>query len=190
MHIRILVAITALSLPLSGCWTGNDFYDQSNSEAAVPAGKYKIVNREGPISSGDIADFGKQLTLSYDKTGLATVTVSEDGSDSAARLFKLGDKPGLYVVQADMGAPLPGIGSSLYGLLQVMPGGYQIAVPRCDQKRAAFWDRAIVSGLLVGKPVCKFSSRANFEAAMLDYAKDPISWTEYRQVTKRPKKPQ
>jgi hypothetical protein len=184
--MRVLVLLSLL-LPLSGCWTGNGFYDASESVAAIPAGKYKIVDVQGPITSGDSADYGKRIKISYDSTGLATVDNDQDGDSSEARLIKLGPNPGLYLVQADLGAALPRVGSSLYALVQIVPGGYQIAVPRCDQKRAAFWDRAIVSGLLVGKTVCKFSNRANFEAAMLDYAKDPIAWTEYQQVIKRPK---
>jgi hypothetical protein len=177
-----------MTLSLGGCWTGDNFYAASESEAAVPAGKYRIVDYGGPVSNADNADFGKFIKISYNKDGLASVDAEDAGDTSEARLFKLGPNPGLYVVQADLGAPLLSVGSSLYALVNVIPGGYQIAVPRCDQKRASIWDRAITSGILVGKPVCKFSNRTDFEAAMLDYAKDPITWTEYQRVEKRSKK--
>jgi hypothetical protein len=178
-----------LMLTLSGCWTGDEFYKASESETAIPPGKYDIVYVSGTLTSGDISDFGKRLKISYDANGRAIIDNSEDGGTSEATLIKLGTAPGLYIVQADFGATIPKLGSSLYGLIQLVPGGYQIAVPRCDQKRAAIWDRAIITGLTVGKPVCKFSNRASFETAMLEYAKDPIKWTEYRRVVKKSKKP-
>jgi hypothetical protein len=43
----------------------------------------------------------------------------------------------------------------------------------------------VASGLLVGKPVCRFDNRADLEEALLRYAEDPIRWTEYRAVEKR-----
>jgi hypothetical protein len=176
------LAIIALSLSLSGCWSGDGFYASSESVAAIPAGKYRVYDVRGPRSKSEEASFGERIKIKYNADGTALVEGVEAGDSANSTLVKLGTQPGLYIVQADLGAPIPKIGSSLYALVNLTPNGYQIAVPRCDQKRAAFWDRAIVSGLLVGKPFCKFSNRADFEKAMLDYAKDPISWTEYRRV--------
>jgi hypothetical protein len=176
------LAIIALSLCVSGCWSGDGFYASSESVAAIPAGKYRVYDVRGPRSKSEEASFGERIKIKYNADGTALVEGVEAGDSANSKLVKLGTQPGLYIVQADLGAPIPKIGSSLYALVNLTPNGYQIAVPRCDQKRAAFWDRAIVSGLLVGKPFCKFSNRADFEKAMLDYAKDPISWTEYRRV--------
>jgi hypothetical protein len=179
------LALIALILPLSGCWSGDSFYAISESVAAIPAGKYAVYNIHGPRSKDDEATSNERIKISYTADGHAVLEGNDSGDTNSAILAKLGPKPGLYVVQTDLGAPLPKIGSSVYALVNLTPDGYQLSIPRCDQKRAAFWDRAIVSGLLVGKPVCKFSSRATLEAALLDYAKDPIGWTEYRLVKKR-----
>jgi hypothetical protein len=176
------LALTAVILSASGCWSGNGFYTASESVAAIPAGKYAVYHIHGPRSKSDDLSYGDRIKISYNANGTATVEGTEGGDSDNSILVKLGDQPGVYVVQADLGAPVPKIGSSLYALVNLTPEGYQITVPRCDQKRAAFWDKAIVSGLLVGKPFCKFSNRADFETAMLDYAKNPIGWTEYRRV--------
>lgn len=176
-----LLYIAALSFTLSGCWSGPGFYTLSESEAAIPAGKYEAIHtydnqvaEEGP--------FGNALTISYTPDGQAVVK-SLDGDDSTnSTLVKLGDDPGIYVVQANLGAAIPKVGSAIYGLVELLPNGYRIAMPKCDQRRLAQWDRVIVSGLLVGKPICRFSSRDGFESAMLEYAKNPVGWTEYRRV--------
>jgi hypothetical protein len=187
MRKLALVALIALALPLAGCWGGDSFYATSEGVAAIPAGKYAVYNIHGPRSKDDEATSNERIKISYTADGHAVVDGNDSGDTNTGILVKLGEKPGLYVVQADLGAPLPKIGSAVYALVNLTTDGYQLSIPRCDQKRAAFWDRAIVSGLLVGKPVCKFSSRAGLEAALLDYAKDPIGWTEYRRVNKRGK---
>lgn len=187
MHRFILLA---LIVPLSGCWSGDSFYTASEGVAAIPAGKYRVYDSYNPTvtrykTEREDNEFAERLTISYGDDGRAIVEGVDGSESSNSTLVKLGDQPGLYVVQADFGASIPKIGSSLYALINLTPNGYQIAIPKCDQKRAKFYDRAIISGLLVGKPVCKFNSRAEFETAMLDYAKDPISWTEYRRVRRR-----
>jgi hypothetical protein len=182
----------ALIMPLSGCWSGDSFYAASEGVAAIPAGKYRVYNTYDPTATRiDIErqdrEFAERLTISYGDDNRAIVEGLEGGESNNSTLVKLGDQPGLYVVQADFGASIQKIGSSIYALVNLTPNGYLLAVPKCDQKRAKFYDRAIVSGLLVGKPVCKFNTRGELETAMLDYAKDPISWTEYRRVKKRQK---
>lgn len=179
------LALLLLVLPLSGCWSGENFYALSESIPAIPAGKYDIVYSNDPNDQRDETLYSDRIKISYDNDGRAVVDGTEAGDSNSAILVKLGEQPNLYVVQSDLGASIPKVGSSLYALINVKPDGYQIAVPRCDQKRAGFYDRAVVSGVLVGKPVCKFENREDFETAMLDYAKDPISWTEYRRVRKR-----
>lgn len=182
---RFAILTPALGLLLSGCWTGDSFYSRSESVAAIPAGQYKVVRLHGPIEGSDNDILGQRLRVSYDKDGRAHVENMGQNDESESILIKLGNQPGLYVAQAEFGPERTKYGSAAYALVNLTPDGYQIAVPRCDQKRAALWDRAVVSGLLVGKPVCKFSNRAALEAALQDYAKDPISWTEYRRVGKR-----
>jgi hypothetical protein len=174
-----------LILPLSGCWSGDNFYAVSEGVAAIPAGKYEVIDTYDPTSARDDTIYAERIKISYTKDGGVIVDGIEGGESSNSTLVKLGDQPGLYVVQADLGASIPRIGSSFYALINLTPNGYQIAVPKCDQKRAKFYDRAIISGLLVGKPVCKFNSRADLETAILDYSRDPISWTEYRRVKTR-----
>ena len=187
MHRLVFLA---LIVPLSGCWSGDSFYAASEGVAAIPAGKYRIYDSYDPTATRydqerQDREFAERLTIFYGDDGRAIVKGVEGGESSNSTFVKLGDQPGLYVVQADFGASIPKIGSALYALISLTPNGYQIAIPKCDQKRAKFYDRAIVSGLLVGKPVCRFKSRTEFETAMLDYAKDPISWTEYCRVKRR-----
>ena len=180
----------ALIIPLSGCWAGDSFYAASEGVAAIPAGKYRVHNSYDPTATGiDIErqdrEFAERINISYGADGRAIIEGYEGGDESKSTLVKLGDQPGLYLVQTDFGASIQKVGSAFYALVNLTPNGYLLAIPKCDQKRAKFYDRAIVSGLLVGKPVCKFNTRAELETAMLDYAKDPISWTEYRRVKKR-----
>ncbi len=178
-------ALLLLALPLSGCWSGENFYATTEGVAAIPAGKYDIVYSNDSAEKRDKTTYSDRIKIAYDKEGRAMVEGTEAGDSNSAILVKLGVQPNLYVVQSDFGASIPKVGSSLYALVNVTPDGYQIAIPRCDQKRAKFYDAAIISGILVGKPICKFKTRADFETAMLEYAKNPISWTEYRRVKKR-----
>jgi hypothetical protein len=183
MMKKILPLIMMLSL--SGCWSGEGFYTPSESVAAIPAGKYKLHAERGLTAHND-DDFayGEKVEISYGADGRALVENTGEGDANNSTLVKLGDAPGLYVVQADLGARVPAIGSSLYALLQVTDRGYNIAVPRCDEKRLGK-SRAVASGILVGKPVCRYSNRADLEEALLRYSEDPIRWTEYRAVKKR-----
>jgi hypothetical protein len=178
-----LLYIAALSFALSGCWSGSNFYTMAEGEAAIPAGKYAaIYTYDNQVEEEGEGPFGNKLTISYANDGHAIVSGADGGESSNSILVKLGGDTGMFVVQAELGAPIPKIGSAVYGLVELLPNGYRVAVPRCDQRRLAQWDRAIVSGVLVGKPFCRFSNRESFETAMLDYAKNPIGWTEYRRV--------
>jgi hypothetical protein len=185
MVMRIL-ALLVLPLSLSACWSGGGFYAKSEAVPAIDAGKYIITDVNGPPGDGDDANLGKRMNVSYKSDGSAVIESTEDGDVSEGILVKLGEQPGLYVAQADLGATIPKVGSSLYALINIIPGGYQIAVPRCDQKRIGN-SRAVVSGLLVGKRFCRFNDRAELELALLDYADDPIRWVEYRKIEKRKK---
>jgi hypothetical protein len=175
--------ITALSLALSGCWSGSNFYTLAEGEAAIPAGKYAaIYTYDNQAEQVDDDPFENKVTISYASDGHIVISGPQGDESSNATLVKLGSNPSMFVVQADLGANVPKIGSAVYGLVELLPNGYRVAVPRCDQRRLAQWDRAIVSGVLVGKPFCRFSNRESFETAMLEYAKNPIGWTEYRRI--------
>lgn len=183
--IRMLLPLIILAT-LSGCWSGDRFYTASDGVAAIPAGKYKLYAERGAPAYRDDDDlaYGEQVKITYGADGRALVENTSDGDSNNSILIKLGDAPDLYVVQADLDARVPAIGSSLYALLQVTDRGYIIMVPRCDEKRLGN-SRGVASGLLVGKPVCRFNNRADLEEALLRYAEDPIRWTEYRAVEKR-----
>ncbi len=178
-----LLYIAALSFVLSGCWSGPAFYTLAEGVAAIPAGKYEaIYTYDNQAKAEDDGPFENRVTISYSSDGHVIFSGPHGNESSNSTLVKLGSNPGIFVAQADIGATVPKIGSAVYGLVELLPNGYRIAVPRCDQRRLAQWDRVIVSGLLVGKPFCRFSNREGFETAMLEYAKKPIGWTEYRRI--------
>jgi hypothetical protein len=182
------LATLALILSLSGCWSGDTFYATSEGVAAIPAGKYDAVYVYDAAREADESDLGKRISVKYAADGHAIIDTLEGGESSNSILVKLGDTPGLYVVQADLGAPIPKVGSAVYALVQTTAEGYQVSVPKCDERRSSVWRRAVVSGLTVGKPICAFGNREDLETALIEYAKDPINWTEYRRVVKRSKR--
>ncbi len=183
----LLLAILALSL--AGCWSGESFYATSEGVAAIPAGKYETVFVRDYSKAFDDSDLGRRVRIKYTPDGHAIIENTDEGGDSSnSLLVKLGETPGLYVVQAELGASIPKVGSALYALVRTTPDGYQISIPKCDQQRLKAWSRVVVSGLTVGKPVCVFNTRSDLEAALLDYDKAPINWTEYRRVEKRSKR--
>jgi hypothetical protein len=178
--------IVALPLSLSGCWIGPVFYAPSESTQAIPVGRYKVVHVEAPLNDDKDTPLGARLSIAYAPDGRVLVTDSdEDAEPSNVTLTKLADSEGLYVAQVDLGAGLAPVGSAVYGLVNVIPNGYQIALPLCDgTKRLSQKYGGVVKGLMFGRQGCTFSDRASFEAALREFAKDPIRWTEYRRVKK------
>jgi hypothetical protein len=181
-RLAIVAMTLTLTLTLSGCWSGQAFYALSENQPVIAAGTYDVVLAREAAGYQAVDPLTSRVKIGYAKDGHFTVDDQQGGAPSDAILAKLGDSPDLYVVQTSLGASVPKIGSAMYALVRLTKDGYVLAIPRCDQKRLAAFDRAVVSGLLVGKPVCTFSNRANMEEAMLDFAKDPISWTQYRRL--------
>jgi hypothetical protein len=189
MRALIILALPAL---LGGCWTGPVFYAQSESQPAIPAGKYKVVDIVDPFRDKPDPDFGKSVRVAYSKDGQASIyDASEAGDDSAHVVFApLPGTPDIYVVQATM---LPDLvspkgqvvhASAVYGLVNVTADGYQLALPPCDgTQRIREGSRITVRGLAYfKKSACQFSTRESFEAAMQKFAEDPIRWTRYKRV--------
>jgi hypothetical protein len=190
--MRYLCTIIA-SLLLSGCWLGPQFYDVEQSVAAIPAGTYRIRHIEDPTGQDQRVDAqatadirsATDVRVTYRPDGRAIVRNLGDSDDDpqTALLVPLTDVPGfdrLYVVEVDMF----GLDRAVYGIVNVIDNGYQLALPMCDgTRRAAAGSRVIVSGLLAGRRTCGFSDRADFERAMRTFAQDPIRWTEYRRIS-------
>lgn len=182
--MKIFAAIL-LPLLLSGCWTGPRFYTTDEAEAAIPAGLYKVVNIEDPFGDEVDPDFGTRVRVSYAPDGHAFMNAASDGSDDPANvlLVNLPGMDNIFIAQAEMGNGNPKSPLAIYGLINVIPGGYQLALPPCDGTRR--WkegSNVTVKGILFGKRQCSFADRVSFEAAMQDFAKDPIRWTEYKRV--------
>ena len=189
--MRALIAL-ALPIVLGGCWTGPTFYSQAESEPAIPAGKYKLIGSVDPFADGYDPEVGSKVKVEYSKDGQASIhSAGEDGDDTSKVVFApLKGVPDVYIVQAtmfpDMTSPKGRKVSSraVYGLINVVPGGYQLALPPCDgTRRLREGSRATVKGLLfTRKSECVFSTREDFEAAMQKFAQDPIRWTNYKRV--------
>jgi hypothetical protein len=184
--------ILVLPLMLSACWTGPDFYAAAPSEAPIAAGQYKVVrivtnydrvnqdfDRDDRLDQG----VGTTVRISYIADG--DVQVANPGGDDSpdnTRLIALDADAGLYVVQVDPGQGVASLQTRVYGLVQMVPGGYRLSVPPCDgTRRLKPGSRVVVKGLLFQKS-CSFQDRETFEAAMREFASDPSSWTEYRFV--------
>jgi hypothetical protein len=172
----------ALALSLSGCWSGSRYYAAAEAERAIPAGTYRIVAEREASGFKTLDIMRSRLTIAYAADGHVIANDSESGDASSFILAKLKGSDGVYVAQGDLDGDMPKVGSAIFGLVKPTANGYFLSIPRCDQKRLARWSRAVVSGVLVGKPVCRFTNRTDLESALLSYAQDPITWTEYRRV--------
>ncbi len=177
----------ALLLPLllAGCWTGPKFYTTDEAEAAIPAGLYKVVNIEDPFADAVDPDFGKRVRVSYAPDGHAFMNATSDGSDGPANviLVNLPGKDNIFIAQAELDTGNPKSPAAIYGLINIIPGGYQLALPKCDgTRRLKEGSNVTVKGVLFGKTQCSFADRVSFEAAMQDFAQDPIRWTEYKRI--------
>ena len=187
--MRAICGLT-LAVLLSGCWTGPDFYAERSSEQPIEPGRYKLVDtyamlpdaqeklwREEPI--------GYRVRISYADDGTAIVENAPAGEGpQRARIVALDKSRGLYVAQIDPGEGVAEVGTRIYGLISVGSGGYRISIPPCDgTRRLTPNSPVIVGGVLFGLR-CRFRTRAEFETAMLAFARDPVSWSEYRRVTR------
>jgi hypothetical protein len=189
---RMWKALAALITPLllSACWTGPDFYDGAQNVQPIPAGKYKPVRVYAmfPDDEARLANepIGSRIEIAYDDRGNVLIKGNDDiDAMSNVRLVTLDANRGLYIVQGRPGSAAPSLDISIYGLIALTPNGYRLSVPPCNgARRLTPGSPVVVKGLLVKKR-CSFSDRASFEHAMLDFANDPTSWTEYRRVKDR-----
>lgn len=129
---------------------------------------------------------GSRVRLSYDRRGNVMVKADGDRDEpSNVRLVTLDAQRGLYVVQVDPGAGAIALEASIYGLISLTADGYRLSVPPCNGAQRLTPGSPIVMKGLLTKRRCSFKDRATFENAMLDFADDPTSWTEYRRVKDR-----
>ena len=153
---------------------------------AIPAGRYRVVAVVDPTETDRDTYYGDRVTIAYRPDKSVMITGSGDAEVERSIIAPLTDVPGLpgvYVIQMDLGQGVAPVGKSVYGLLNVVDGGYQLALPKCDgTRRLAPGSRVIISGVLIGGRRCSFADRASFEAEMRRFAQDPIRWTEYRRV--------
>ncbi len=188
MRYKMLLCTVVMALPLSACWKGPNFYSVSESVRAIPAGKYKVVDvysaSKPSANRFDDPEFGSRLKIGYEDDG--RVIINNDTDDPAKMmLVPLKDRPNTFVAQIEMDALIartsaPG---SVYGLVQVRGDRYRVSLPLCDgTRRLKPGSSVIVKGLLVKGRVCSFDDKETFERAMVDYANDPLSWTEYKRV--------
>ena len=185
-----ILAVLALSLSLSGCWVGKDFYAPAESVRAIEPGKYKIhreysrVNDDpDKVNRGQFND-ATDVKISYAPDGRALVRSNGEIDASIATLVEFDKAAGTYIAQIDMTDTSDkagvGIGQAVFALIRVTPRGYDLAVPVCnDYHRIASRPRIYAKGPLFGLPTCRYNTRADLEAAMVKYAEDPIRWTSY-----------
>lgn len=177
-----LAVLLGLSLGLAGCWTGPTFYAASEAVQPIPPGQYRVVHVEDPFHQEE-TPFNERVRISHLPDGRTNVKSYGEGDDSTAEIVKLKGSDTLYVVQMRTGDASFDTGLAIYGLLNVIPDGYQLALPPCDgTRRASPGSRVLLQGIIGrGKATpCKFKTRDEFETAMLKFSKDPIRWTEYR----------
>ncbi len=186
-------ALVGLILPLllGACWSGPDFYADVQNVQPIPAGKYKPVRVYAmfPDDEARLANepVGSRIDIAYDDRGNVLIKGNDDiDAMSNVRLVTLDANRGLYIVQGNPGSAAPSLDISIYGLIALRPNGYRLSVPPCNgARRLTPGSPVVIKGLLIKKR-CSFSDRASFENAMLDFADDPTSWTEYRLVKAKP----
>ena len=184
--MRNLLAL-CLGLMLSGCWIGPQFYASSEAVKAIPAGTYNIVDVVDPTLTDYGTYYSDRVRVAYRPNGTVSITNDDGEGAESVIITPLTDVPGhdgIYVIQMDLGQGVAPVGTSVYGLLNIVDGGYQLALPKCDgTRRLRPGSRVIISGLLIGGRRCSFPDRASFEQEMRRFAQDPIRWTEYRRVS-------
>lgn len=187
----VALCASMIATTLSGCWLGPRFYALDETVSAIPAGTYRISRIEDPTGQdqrvNELATIdlrtATDVRIAYRADGSALVENLSEGEDpQPALLVPLSGVPGferLFAVQVD----LEGLNRAIYGIVNVTDNGYQWALPACDgTRRLAEGSRAVISGPLVNRRSCRFSSREDFEGAMRQFAQDPIRWTNYRQI--------
>jgi hypothetical protein len=187
MTVKSCVAL-AFAFLLSGCWVGPNFYTIAQAERPLAAGKYKHVNWyhiNGDVKDQDLDNPDARVRIAYDADGRVIINNGEDDG-AKTLLVKLEGVPDTYIAQIELAYTNVTSSPTLYGLVRVMGDRYRISLPRCDgTRRLAPGSRVIVGGLLDKRRKCSFSDRATFEDAMRAFAKDPVSWHEYKLIKKK-----
>ncbi len=112
------------ALLLSGCWSGPAWFTASDGVAAIPDGRYRLVETGGPPNSGDILTLTRQADNSVRITGPDTpwraIIVPIDAA-----------QPGRFLVQLQEASALPAA-SAGFVLLDARSGNWRVSSPRCD----------------------------------------------------------
>lgn len=196
-----IFAVLLLSLSLSGCWVGQEFYAPSEAVQAIQPGKYKIHREYSRVSDDpdkanrdqfnrDRLNDATDVKIAYAPDGRALVRNNGEIDASIATLVPFDKAEGTYIAQIEMGDEAGiaggGIGKAVFALIRITPRGYDLAVPICnDYQRVASRPRIYAKGPLFGLPTCMYNTRADLEAAMVKYADDPIRWTSYWRKNKQ-----
>jgi hypothetical protein len=179
--------IFCLSFLLGGCWVGPEFYTLAQNVQAIPAGKYKVIEVATPFDDDPDTELGSKVIVSFAPDGRTVIASQGDPDDAVpAILVKLDGFSSIYIAQGSLSrADAPNV-PAIYGLVNVLPDGYQLALPKCDGTRRLKGKLGgFVKGPLYNRKSCRFDDRATFEAAMQKFAADPIRWTTYRRVKPR-----
>ncbi|WP_152616408.1 hypothetical protein [Sphingomonas sp. ERG5] len=119
-----LLAMACAALLLSGCWSGPAWFAASEGVAAIPDGRYRLVEPGTAPESADILTIARQADNSFSITGpdipWRAIIVPVDTA-----------RPGRFVVQlqqAPAGQPSANAG---FVLLDTNASTWRIAVPRC-----------------------------------------------------------
>jgi hypothetical protein len=164
-----LMMIALLSLLLSGCWVGHDFYGPADLRQPLAAGDYEAMelSRDRPIDES-------RVRIVHRSDGHLTATPidargREDHADASTMGFVPLDPAGrLFVTWQLSREPETGIHERVYALLRREASGAFIwLLPRCQGREA---DAARAAGATIANtegmvPTCRFSTREQLEAA-------------------------
>lgn len=126
---RLVAAFAALLL--SGCWSGPAWFTASDGVAAIPDGRYRLVEPGGPSDSGDMLTLTRQADNSVRITGpdvpWRAIFVPIDAA-----------QPDRFLVQLQEASAGPAANAGFI-LLDTRSGTWRVSSPRCagDAKDAA-----------------------------------------------------
>jgi hypothetical protein len=189
-HGMRTLLVFCLSFLLAGCWVGPEFYTLAQNVQPIPAGKYKVIEVATPFDDDPDTKIGSKVIVTFAPDGRTLMTSQgESDNETPAILVKLDGFSNIYIMQGNLSRPeVPDI-RAVYGLVNVLPDGYQLAMPPCDGARRMTGKLGgFVKGPLFSRATCRFDDRTTFEAAMQKFAADPIRWTTYRRVKPRASK--
>ena len=162
------LVILFLSLLLSGCWVGADFYARTDLRQPLAAGDYRATElAKGATDDG-------RIRIAHRPDGYITATpidargVEDRGDASTAGLAPLDDEGRLFVVWQLMREPGEGPNERIYSLLRrEASGDFTLLFPRCEGRDA---EAARAAGATVdpadAQGICHFAGRPQLEAAL------------------------